>query len=283
MRVLVFGAGGQVGAELAGAARAEGHDVAALTRAEHDITDRSATRDRILEERADVVFNAAAYTAVDRAESEAELAREINAVAPGIIAVACAEAGSRLVHYSTDYVFDGTAVAPIPEDAALAPLGTYGRTKLAGEEAVRAAGGQVHVVRTAWVYGLHGANFIRTVLRLTRERGEMRVVDDQRGSPTWARDIAAASLRLVDVVPPGTYHLTNGGDCTWYDLAVAVVKRAGVDATITPIATSEYPTAARRPAYSVLDNRRWREAGQAPLRPWQDAVAEFVDELEARG
>jgi dTDP-4-dehydrorhamnose reductase len=282
VKVLVFGAGGQVGAELVAVSRERGYEVIGLARGEHDITESAATRERILAERPDVVFNAAAYTAVDRAESEPDLAVAINVVAPGVIASAAAEAGSRLVHYSTDYVFDGSATAPIPEDAPVAPLGVYGRTKLAGEEAVRAAGGQAFVVRTAWVYGHHGSNFIRTVLRVTRERGEMRVVDDQRGSPTWARDLARASLRLVDLAPPGTYHLTNGGDCTWYELAVAVVEDAGVDARVTPIATSEYPTPARRPAYSVLDNRRWRDTGQPPLRHWREAVAEYVAELATR-
>ena len=281
MKVVVFGAGGQVGAELVSQARAVGHEVVGLTRVSHDITDGAATRERIHQERPEVVFNAAAYTAVDRAESEPEVAAAINATAPAVMAAACARAGIRLVHYSTDYVFDGTATAPIPEDAPVAPLGVYGATKLAGEEAVRAADARAYVVRTAWVYGLDGTNFIRTVLRLTRERGEMRVVDDQRGSPTWARDLAAASLRLVEDCPPGTYHLTNSGDCTWYELALAVVRHAGIQARITPIATGEYLTAARRPAYSVLDNRAWREAGQPALRAWQEAIAEFVPTLAA--
>ncbi|GAC1331555.1 MAG: dTDP-4-dehydrorhamnose reductase [Candidatus Dormibacteria bacterium] len=280
MRVLVFGAGGQVGAELATLASAEGHEVTALARRDHDITDAAATRERLLRSRADVVYNAAAYTAVDRAEGDSKVAHAINAVAPGVIAAACAEVGSKLVHYSTDYVFDGTATAPIPEDAPVAPLGVYGRTKLAGERAVRDAGGDAYVVRTAWVYGLRGSNFIRTVLRVTREKGAMRVVDDQRGSPTWARDLAAASLRLVGVAGPGIYHLTNSGECSWFDLAREVVTQAGVGAEIQPISTAEYPTPARRPAYSVLDNRRWLEADQPPLRPWQDAVSEFLAELE---
>jgi len=282
MRVLVFGAGGQVGEELVSLAGTAGHEVIGLARGDLDVTDAVATRARVLASGAEVVFNAAAYTAVDRAESQPGLAHAINAVAPGVMARACVEAGSRLVHYSTDYVFDGTATAPMPETAPVAPLGVYGHTKLAGEVAVRDAGGSAYVVRTAWVYGLCGSNFIRTVLRVTRERGEVRVVDDQRGSPTWARDLAAASLRLVDVAGPGNYHLTNGGECTWFELAKEVVALAGVDAEVQPISTAEYPTPARRPAYSVLENRRWLECGQPPLRPWREAVAEFVAELDAK-
>lgn len=279
MRVLVFGAAGQVGEELVVAARGASHQVTALSRQDHDITDALATRRRILDGKFDVVYNAAAYTAVDRAESQPELAEAINAVAPGVIAAACAEAGSRLVHYSTDYVFDGAALAPIPEDAPVSPLGAYGWSKLRGEEAVRASGAAAYVVRTAWLYGLRGNNFIRTVLRVTRERGEMRVVDDQRGSPSWARDLARASLRLPQAGPPGIYHLTNAGECTWYELACAVVERAGVVAVIHPITTAEYPTPARRPSYSVLDNRRWRDLGEPPLRGWEDALTEFLDAL----
>jgi dTDP-4-dehydrorhamnose reductase len=283
MRVLVFGAAGQVGEELTLLGRAAGHDVVALTRAEHDITDAAATRARVLDAGADVVFNAAAYTAVDRAEEEPELAMAINGAAPGVIAAAAVEAGSMMVHFSTDYVFDGAATDPIPEDAPTNPLGEYGRTKLAGEEAVLAAGGRAAVVRTAWVYGLHGPNFIATVLRVTRERGAMSVVDDQRGSPTWARDLAGAALRLGALGEPGVYHLTNAGSCSWYELATRVVGLAGVNAAVKPITTAEYPTPARRPAYSVLENRRWQELGEAPLRSWERALDEFMPALAAGG
>jgi dTDP-4-dehydrorhamnose reductase len=283
MRVLVFGAAGQVGEELTLLGRAAGHDVVALTRAEHDITDAAATRARVLDTGADVVFNAAAYTAVDRAEQEPALAMAINGAAPGVIARAAAEAGSMMVHFSTDYVFDGAATSPIPEDAPTNPRGEYGRTKLVGEEAVLGAGGRAAVVRTAWVYGLHGANFIATVLRVTRERGAMNVVDDQRGSPTWARDLAGAALRLGEVGTPGVYHLTNAGSCTWFELATRVVELAGVSAAVKPITTADYPTPARRPAYSVLENRRWQELGEATLRPWDRALEEFIPALADGG
>lgn len=279
MKVLVFGAAGQIGEELVRHARAGGHEVTGLTRADHDVADAEATRARIQDAGPDAVYNAAAYTAVDRAESEPEMATAVNRGAPAVMAAACAEVGARFVHFSTDYVFDGSATVPIPEDANPAPLGVYGRSKLEGEEAIRVAGGDAYIVRTSWVYGLHGGNFVRTVLRVTRETGAMRVVDDQRGSPSWARDVAAASMRLIEVGPPGTYHLTNGGECSWYDLARATVAHAQVAAELTPIGTADYPTPAARPRYSVLDNRRWRELGQRPLRGWQEALDEFLDEL----
>jgi dTDP-4-dehydrorhamnose reductase len=226
-----------------------------------------------------MVFNAAAYTAVDKAESEPEQAELINARAVGRLAQVCRDLVTPLVHFSTDYVFDGAAIEPIPEDAATAPVSVYGRSKLHGEEALLGSGADAYLVRTSWVYGASGPNFVKTVLRVTGERGSMSVVDDQRGSPTWARDLAIASRRLVDAGPPNTYHLTNSGDCTWYELARAVVELAGVDAEVRPITTPEYPTPAVRPAYSVLANSRWAALGESPIRHWRDAVAEFIPEL----
>ncbi|HEV3232256.1 MAG TPA: dTDP-4-dehydrorhamnose reductase [Candidatus Dormibacteraeota bacterium] len=284
MRVLVLGAGGQVGAELARQAAERGDEVMAVGHAEVDIRDGYRVRELVRWFTPEVCFNAAAYTAVDRAESEPELAEEVNHLAARRVAEICRDMVVRLVHYSTDYVFDGTATVPIPEHAPTSPLGVYGRTKLAGEAAVLRSGAEAWVVRTAWVYGLEGHNFVRTVLRLGRERGELRVVDDQRGSPTWARDLAAASLRLAGGGgPAGVCHLTNAGAATWYEVAVEVARLAGLDTRVLPIATAEYPTPARRPAYSVLDNARWRALGWTPLRPWREALAEFVPLLLARG
>jgi dTDP-4-dehydrorhamnose reductase len=230
-------------------------------------------------QRPDVVFNAAAYTAVDRAETETERAELINSRAVGRLAQVCRDLVVPVVHYSTDYVFDGSAREPIPEDAATAPVSAYGRSKLHGEEALTGSGADAYLVRTSWVYGAAGPNFVKTVLRVTREKGEMSVVDDQRGAPTWARDLAVASRRLIEVGSPGTYHLTNSGECTWYELARTVVELAGLDAEVRPITTADYPTPATRPAYSVLANRRWAELGEPPLRPWREALAEYVPEL----
>ena len=279
-RVLVLGAGGQLGSELVAGARAAGDDVTGLRRAELDITDEAAVTGAVARSGADIVYNAAAYTAVDRAEQEPELAETVNGRAPGWIAAAAARVGAGLVHFSTDYVFDGSATEPIDEATSPNPLGVYGATKLMGEEAVAAAGGRAWVARTAWVYG-DGANFVRTVLRVTREKGEMRVVDDQRGSPTWARDLAAASRRLPEAGPPGVYHLTNSGQCTWFEFACAIVEGAGVGALVEPITTADYPTPAARPAYSVLANSRWLALGQPPLRHWREALSEYLSGSEA--
>jgi dTDP-4-dehydrorhamnose reductase len=281
VKVLVLGAGGQLGAELVRACAAAGDEVIGATRADIDIVDGARLREVVRAQAPNVVFNAAAYTAVDKAESEPERAELINARAVGRLAQVCRDLVTPLVHFSTDYVFDGAANEPIPEDAATAPVSVYGRSKLHGEEALLGSGADAYLVRTSWVYGASGPNFVKTVLRVTREKGEISVVDDQRGAPTWARDLAVASRRLAEIGPPGVYHLSNSGECSWYELARAVVDLAAVDAEVRPIATAGYPTAATRPAYSVLANCRWAELGQPPLRPWREALAEFVLELVA--
>jgi dTDP-4-dehydrorhamnose reductase len=279
VKVLVLGAGGQLGAELVRACIEAGDDVRGATRAEIDISDGARLREVVRAGQPEVVFNAAAYTAVDRAETDTERAELINGRAVGRLAQVCRDLVVPLMHFSTDYVFDGTAHEPIPEDAVPAPISAYGLTKLHGEVALLGSGADAYLVRTSWTYGLIGTNFVKTVLRVSRENGEMSVVDDQRGSPTWVRDLAVASRHLVAAGPPGVYHLTNSLDCTWYELARAVVEIAGIAAEIHPITTAEYSTPATRPAYSVLSNQRWDELGQPPLREWREALAEFIREL----
>ncbi|MCC7248059.1 MAG: dTDP-4-dehydrorhamnose reductase [Lysobacter sp.] len=275
MKVLLFGANGQVGHALRSALAPIG-DVVATTRSgalddgvacETADFDRPDTLAEIVARIAPVaVVNAAAYTAVDRAESDRDAAFRANAEAPAALAAACARAGIPLIHYSTDYVFDGTATRPYREDDATAPLGVYGASKLAGEDAIRASGAQHAILRTAWVYAAHGKNFMRTMLRLAAEREELRVVADQVGSPTTADWIAAATvpvLRAMLDAPErsvGVRHLTAAGETTWHGFATAIVDAAharGLIArkpTVVPIATVDYPTPARRPGYSVLDN-----------------------------
>jgi dTDP-4-dehydrorhamnose reductase len=279
MKVLVLGAGGQLGVELVRACNGAGDEVIAATRADIDVADGARLRDMVRAKRPDVVFNAAGYTAVDRAESETDQAELVNGRAVGRLAQVCRDLVVPLVHFSTDYVFDGAAREPIGEGSPTAPVSAYGRSKVHGEEALLNSGADAYLVRTSWLYGVSGPNFVGTVLRVTREKGEMSVVDDQRSSPTSARDLAIASRRLVEVGPPGIYHLTNSGDCTWFELARAVVALAGIDAEVRPIATADYPTAAKRPAYSVLANRHWAELGQPPMRPWRQALAALVPEL----
>ena len=229
----------------------------------------------------DVVINCAAWTRVDAAEDHEEEAEAVNATGAGIVAGECAAAGVRLCHMSTDYVFDGSATEPIDEDAAPNPQSAYGRTKLHGEEAVRAACADHLIVRTSWVYGRHGPNFVLTMLRLAAERPEVRVVDDQHGAPTWSGHLAPAVLRLTEIAPPGTYHLTNSGVTTWHGLALAAIRARGLATEVIPITTGEYPTPASRPAYSVLDNRRWRELGEPRLPGWQEALTTYLGELDA--
>ena len=269
MRSLVVGAGGQLGADLLAVL---GDGARGLTRADLDVTDGQAVRTVLAEWRGDVVFNAAAWTDVDGAEEHEAEAYAANATAPAHLALAAADIGARFVHVSTDYVFAGDATTPYDTDDEPDPRSAYGRTKLAGEQAVLAAGG--YVVRTAWVYGATGRNFVKTMARLERERDTVSVVDDQRGSPTWSRDLARGLAELAAAAPaPGVYHCTNGGEATWYDLARAVFEELGADpARVTPCTTNDFPRPAPRPAYSVLSDRAWRAAGLTPLPHWREAL-----------
>jgi dTDP-4-dehydrorhamnose reductase len=182
---------------------------------------------------------------------------------------------------STDYVFDGTATAPIPETEVPAPRSAYGRTKWHGEVAVRESCPDHVIVRTSWLYGRQGPNFVLTMLRLASERPQLRVVADQQGAPTWTGHLAPAMLRLLEIGPPGTYHLTNSGVTTWYGLAVAAIRARGLDTEVVPITTAEYPTPTERPAYSVLDNRAWRELGETPLPEWEVGLDAYLASIDA--
>ena len=281
-RIVVTGAGGQVGAELArSTAWADDDQVTTLTRAVLDITDGqavTATLDRL---RPDVVVNAAAYTAVDAAEDDEETARSVNATAVGHLADWAEAAGARLIHVSTDYVFDGTKDDWYVETDAIAPIGAYGRTKAAGEAAARRATDHV-ILRTAWVYGALGNNFVATMLRLGHERDELAVVADQTGCPTSAADIANAIIRLVDEAPDvrGTYHLASPTSATWHEFATAILAdRIDAGLVVRPITTAEYPTPAARPANSRLDSSALRGVSGIGVRNWQDALGEVVAEL----
>jgi len=284
VKLLVFGAGGQVGTELGRAKLPPGMTLAAFDQADLDITDPAVIRAAIHRERPDLVVNAAAYTAVDRAESEAEAAFAVNAQAPGDIAAACAEAGIRLVHISTDYVYDGAKPGPYVEGDPINPLGVYGRSKAAGDAAVAAALAEHVILRTAWVYSAHGGNFVKTMLRLASERPSLRVVADQHGSPTAAADIAAAIITIAARIGAGegrwgVFHFTGAGATTWHGFAEAIVGLAGKNVPVAAIATADYPTPARRPANSVLDCAKIAGAYGIAARPWREALAEVVAEL----
>lgn len=272
MKVAVTGAGGMLARALIAELATRGHGAVPFTRAALDVTDAAAVDDALSLARPDIVVQCAAYTRVDDAEGEESRALEVNAGGTANVARACAGIRARLVYPGTDYVFPGTASAPYPPDAATAPINAYGRTKAAGEAAARAAGDAL-IVRTSWLYGPGGSNFVGTILRRAREGASLRVVDDQRGTPTSTLDLAAMIVALLEhAVPAGTYHATNAGETTWYGFACAALELAGVTADITPCSSSEFPRPARRPSYSVLDcSTTYAAVGAAPH--WRDALA----------
>ena len=276
MRLLVTGAAGMLGTEVVAAC--DGHEVVALARADLDITDAAAVRAAVRDSRPDAVINCAAWTDVDGAESAEDAATAINGDGAGHLAAAAAEAGAHVVHVSTDYVFPGDATEPYREDSPTGPRSAYGRSKLAGERAVAAAAPHAHaIVRTAWLFGPHGANFVDTMLRLAREHSELKVVDDQLGCPTYAGHLASALVQVAEARLPGVLHVAGGGSCTWYELARATFARAGVEVTVHPCTTAEFPRPAPRPAYSVLGSTR-RDAPVLP--PWQDGLAAHLTARE---
>lgn len=281
MRALVTGSRGQLGSELVALLAERGDAVVGLDRPDIDITDPLSVAAAFEQAAPDVVVNCAAWTAVDDAETNEAAALRINGDGPRVLAEACREAGAVLVHISTDYVFDGVAAEPYTEDAEPAPRSAYGRTKLAGELAVREVLPDSHyIVRTAWLYGVTGNNFVKTMLQLERERDTVSVVDDQRGQPTYARDLARQILALLDRRPPaGTFHGTNSGETTWFDFTRAIFEESGADpARVLPTDSASFVRPAPRPSYSVLGHDRWAEVGMAPMRDWREALsAAFAD------
>ena len=276
MRYLITGASGMLGRDLQ--AVLAGREFTALSRAELDVTDRDAVRNAVSGH--DVVFNASAYTKVDDAESHEDAAYAVNALGTENLAVAAREADAKLLTISTDYVFKGDAVAPYAEDAARDPLNAYGRTKAAGEELALAAHPEgTYIVRTAWLYGEHGPNFAKTMLRLAATHDTVAVVDDQRGQPTWTGDLAEQLLRLADSnAASGVYHGTASGETTWFGFAREVFERAGLDpARVQPTTSAEFVRPAARPAYSVLGHEAWRATGLPVMRDWREAPAEAFD------
>lgn len=275
---LVVGAGGMLGSELERALA--GREFTGLRRADLDITDTDAVSAVIAAAQPDAVINAVAYTRVDDAESDEEAAFAVNATGAGALAAAAWSAGARFVHVSTDYVFHGDATEPYAEDAPLDPLGAYGRTKAAGERLVREAHPDAHIVRTAWLYGAGGANFVATMLRLAGERETVDVVADQVGQPTWAADLARAIVLLLDSdAPAGIYHGTNAGRASWFELARAVFAESGLDPErVRPTDSATFVRPAPRPSFSVLAHDAWGRAGLPAPRPWREALHEALAE-----
>jgi dTDP-4-dehydrorhamnose reductase len=287
-KYLVTGARGMLGSDLVEALF--GRDVTLLGRADLDVTDRDAVLAAV--QGHDVVINAAAYTAVDAAETDEEAALAVNGTAVGLLAEAAASVGARFVTVSTDYVFAGDATEPYAEDEPRDPLNAYGRTKAVGEEAALAAHPDgTYVVRTAWLYGRHGANFPKTMLGLAATRDTLSVVSDQVGQPTWTMDLARQIVALVDSdAPTGIYHGTNSGSTSWQGFAQETFRLAGLDPErVLPTDSSAFVRPAARPAFSVLGHDAWAAAGLSPMRPWQEALAEasvegvFVDGAASDG
>lgn len=278
------GAGGQLGHDVVALLTDAGEQVTGLARTDLDITDAGALDAAVADIGDGIVVNCAAYTAVDAAESDEEAAHAINATAPGLLADACKRHGARLVHISTDYVFAGDEHRPYDEDTRTAPRTAYGRSKLAGEQAVLDSGAHAFVVRTAWVYGAAGANFVRTMAQLAGQRDTLQVVDDQVGSPTWTTHLARGLIGIATSdVPPGLWHCTNSGQTSWCGFARAVFEELGLDPDrVQPTTTDKFPRPAPRPAYSVLSGAKWAAAGLPVMPPWRDALHEAFETAGTR-
>lgn len=280
MKVLVTGACGQLGSDVMLRLAEAGFEAVGADISAFDITDRAAVFEYIGRERPDGVIHCAAYTNVDLAESEREKCRLINVDGAANIAAACAEFGAKMLYTSTDYVFDGKGKQPFEVGSAKAPCNYYGETKLGGEEAVLALCPRHFIVRISWVFGKNGKNFVKTMLRLAKSRDEIRVVDDQIGSPTYTPDLAVLLCDMIASDKFGIYHATNENYCSWAEFAAAAMDISGSGAKIIPIPSSEYPSPAARPANSRLSKKSLDEAGFNRLPPWRDALARFLSDID---
>jgi dTDP-4-dehydrorhamnose reductase len=276
MRIVVTGAGGMLATDVVLAAEARRHEITALAEQDLDVTDGVLVASALAELRPDAVVNCAAWTDVDGAEADEAAALRINGVAPGHLARAAADQGAQLVHVSTDYVFDGSARRPYLESDPTGPRGAYGRTKLAGEQAVLAAGGAHAVVRTAWLFGAAGRNFVATMLALAATRDAVTVVADQIGSPTFTGHLAGALVDIAERRVAGIAHVAGAGQCAWSELAAQTFEQAGVSCTVLPVPSSEFPRPAPRPAWSVLASER---EDVPVLPPWRDGLAVYLAEI----
>lgn len=284
--ILVTGANGQLGSEIRElAAQFSDFDFLFTDLPELDITNETDVTSYFRKNKPDVIVNCAAYTAVDKAESEPEPAFRINAEAPAILAAQAAATGALLVHVSTDYVFDGTGSRPYLESDPTNPASVYGKSKLAGEEAVRTSGGNAIIIRTSWLYSAFGNNFVKTIMKRGTEQGWLRVVDDQFGSPTYARDLANAILSLIPKAKANSgieiFHYANAGIISWFDFAKAIVEIAGIHCDTTPVKTGEFPVVAPRPMYSVMDSNKFCRQFNIQIPEWHSSLKHCIDRLQA--
>ena len=276
MKILITGSNGMLGHDLIEALK-DKHELVLTTSKTLDITDRDSTIECIKENKPDVVINSAAYTDVDGCETNQDLAYAVNGEGVRNLALGCREVGCPLVHVSTDYVFDGSARDPIEEDGEIGPISIYGKSKLKGEEAILEILDKYFIVRTAWLYGINGKNFPKTMLELAKDHPEITVVYDEVGTPTYTPDLAYGISQLIETDFYGIYHLTNSGSCSWCEFAKYIFEIAGLDINVVPVTASEFSRPAPRPSYSVLKNKKWIDNGFEPLRDYKEAIKEYIE------
>lgn len=276
MKILITGSNGMLGHDLEKVLK-DKHELILTTSKTLDITDKDKTMEIIKENNPDIVINSAAYTDVDGCETNQDLAYAVNGQGVENLALACREIDCPLVHVSTDYVFDGTARDPIPEDGEIGPISVYGKSKLMGEQAIQEILDKYFIVRTAWLYGINGKNFPKTMLELAENHPEITVVYDEVGTPTYTPDLAYGISQLIETDFYGIYHLTNSGSCSWCEFARYIFEIAGRDVNVVPVTASEFSRPAPRPSYSVLMNKKWIENGFEPLRDYKEAISEYIE------
>ena len=276
MKILITGSNGMLGHDLADVL-GDKHELILTTSKTLDITDKTQVMQVITEKKPDIVINSAAYTDVDGCEENTDLAYAVNGEGVRNLALACREIDCALVHISTDYVFDGTARQPISEDGEIGPISVYGKSKLQGEEAILEVLDKYFIIRTAWLYGVNGRNFPRTMLELAENHSEITVVYDEVGTPTYTPDLAYGISQLIESEYYGIYHLTNSGSCSWCEFARYIFEIAGRDVKVIPVTASEFARPAPRPSYSVLNNKNWTDKGFKPLRDYKDAIKEYIE------
>ncbi|MCL2115088.1 MAG: dTDP-4-dehydrorhamnose reductase [Methanobrevibacter sp.] len=277
MKILITGYKGMLGLDLVNILKNENQHELILTDIEElDITNIEEVREMFKQEKPETIINVAAYTDVDGCETNRELAYNVNSLGPKNLAIAANEIGAKLLHISTDYVFPGNNIVPYTEEDKIGPQSYYGTTKLQAEEFIKKTMKNYFIVRTAWLYGINGKNFVKTMLNLAKDNHEISVVNDQRGSPTFTHDLANAICELIKTEKYGVYHVTNDNDCTWYDFAKNIFELANITVKVKAITTEEYPTPAQRPKYSVLSNEKWNNSGFIPLRNYKDALSDYM-------
>lgn len=274
MRILITGASGMLGHDLQRTLK--NHELILYNSKNLDITNKNLVSEKINEMKPDILINSAAYTNVDDCETNYEEAHKVNALGPKNLATVCKDLKIPLVHISTDYVFDGKKTEPLKENDNLGPQTAYGKTKLEGEQFIQKILDEYFIIRTAWLYGCEGNNFVKTMLNLSKSHNEINVVNDQIGSPTFTYDLAKGISEIIKTDKYGVYHLTNSGSCSWYEFSKEIFKLANINVKVTPVTTEEFPRPAPRPKYSVLSNDKWIKQGFKPLRNYKEALKEYL-------